>query len=31
VLDIDLARAREKRINANNDLFQDRREDLYTA
>jgi len=31
VLDIDLARAREKRINANNDLFQDRREDLYGA
>ncbi|UCD11306.1 MAG: acyltransferase [Nitrospinaceae bacterium] len=29
VLSLDIRRAREKRINPNNDLFADRREDLY--
>jgi hypothetical protein len=27
----DLSRARDKRISANNDLFTDRRPDLYSA
>ena len=29
VVEMDLARARDKMINGENDLFRDRREDLY--
>ena len=31
ILSVDIRQAREKRINPNNDLFDDRREDLYIA